>query len=80
VPFESLDNALDFARECAIRHIGLAIGIIGGEFVSSFLAPTKKLAAEAKDIFTHELGMPYFALFIGDKYSLRSVARWAILL
>jgi len=73
VPFESLDNALDFARECAIRHIGLAIGIIGGEFVSSFLAPTKKLAAEAKDIFTHELGMPYFALFIGDKYALRSV-------
>src|SRR5664280_2254995 len=73
VPFESLDNALDFARECAIRHIGLAIGILGSEFISSFLAPTKKLAAEAKDIFTHELGMPYFGLFIGDKYALRSV-------
>src|SRR5664280_611405 len=70
VPFESLDNALDFARECAIRHIGLAIGILGGEFVSSFLAPTKKLAAEAKDIFTRELGMPYLVLFIGDKYCL----------
>jgi hypothetical protein len=73
VPFESLEKALDFARECAIRHIGLAIGILGGEFVSSFLAPTKKLAAEAKDIFTKKLGMPYLVLFIGDRYALRSV-------
>jgi len=73
VPFVSLDNALDFARECATRHIGLAIGILGSEFVSSFLAPTKQLAADAKDIFTQELGMPYLVLFIGDKYALRSV-------
>jgi len=73
VPFVSLEKALDFARECATRHIGLAIGILGTEFVSSFLAPTKKLAAEAKDIFTHELGMPYLVLLIGDTYALRSV-------
>ena len=73
VPFESLEKALDFARECATRHIGLAIGILGGEFVSTFLAPTKKLAAEAKDIFTKKLGMPYLVLFIGDRYALRSV-------
>jgi len=73
VPFESFDNALDFARECATRHIGLAVGILGSEFISSFLAPTKKLAAEAKDIFTHELGMPYLVLIIGDTYALRSV-------
>lgn len=73
VPFESLENALDFVRECATRHIGLAIGILGGEFVSSFLAPTKKIAAEAKEIFTHELGMPYLVLLIGDAYALRSV-------
>lgn len=73
VPFESLEKALDFARECATRHIGLAIGILGGEFVSSFLAPTKKLAAETKDIFTKKLGMPYLVLFIGDRYALRSV-------
>jgi hypothetical protein len=73
VPFVSLDNALDFARECATRHIGLAIGILGSEFVSSFLAPTKKLAAEARDIFTQQLGMPYLVLLIGDRYALRSV-------
>ncbi len=73
VPFVSLENALEFARECAIRHIGIAIGILGSEFVSSFIAPTKKLAAEAKDVLTQELGMPYLVLIIGDKYALRSV-------
>ena len=73
VPFASLENSLDFARECAIRHIGLAIGVLGSEFISSFLAPTKKLAVEAKDVFTDKLGMPYLVLLIGDKYALRSV-------
>jgi hypothetical protein len=73
VPFASLDQAVDFGRDCAIRHIGLAIGILGSEFVSAFLAPTKKLAAEAKDVFTQKLGMSYFVLFIGDAYALRSV-------
>ena len=73
VPFSSLENALDFARECAIRHIGLAIGVLGSEFISSFIAPTKKLAFEAKDVFTDKLEMPYLVLLIGDKYALRSV-------
>ncbi len=73
VPFKSLENALNFAKECAIRHIGLAIGILGGEFISTFIAPTKKLAAEAKNVFAQKLGMPYLVLLIGDTYALRSV-------
>lgn len=74
VPFDSFENALDFSRDCALRRIGLAIGILGSEYVSSFLAPTKKLAAELKDVFTKKLGMPYLVLVIGDKYALRAVS------
>lgn len=73
VPFASLEGALDFARECSIRHIGLAIGILGIDFVSSFMAPTKKLAAAARNIFGEKLAMPYLALFIGDKYALGAI-------
>lgn len=73
VPFEALEKALEFSRECATRHIGLAIGILGSEFVSSFLAPTKKRAAEAKEVFAQILGMPYMVLLIGDRYAIRSV-------
>jgi hypothetical protein len=73
VPFAALADALAFARECATRHIGIAIGILGEEFVSSFIAPTKKLAGEARRIFSEKLGMPYLVLLIGDAYALRSV-------
>lgn len=75
VPFHSLEEALAFSRECAIRHIGLAIGMLGSDFVSTFLAPTKKLAVQTKDVFVHKLDMPYLVLLIGDAYALGSVRR-----
>ena len=73
VPCQSLADALDFAKECSVRHIGLAIGILGEDFISTFIASTKRRAAEARDIFARRLGMPYLVLLIGDKYALRSV-------
>ena len=73
LPFESLEAALSFTRDCARRHIGLAMGVLGNEFVASFLAPTVRLAADVKDVFTRQLNMPYLVLLIGDAYALRSV-------
>jgi hypothetical protein len=73
VPFDSLEGALDFARDCAMRRIGIAIGVLGGEYLSVFLSPTMKLAAEVKDIFRDKLKIEYLVLVIGDKFALRSV-------
>jgi hypothetical protein len=73
VPFESLDLALGFARECATRHIGLAIAVLGEEFMSTFLAPTMKRAADVRDVFTRKLGIRYLVLFIGDRHAVRAV-------
>jgi len=73
VPFESLDRALDFARDCAMRRIGLAIGVLGGEYISTFLSPTKKLAAEVKDTFKDKLKIEYLVLVIGDTYALSAI-------
>jgi hypothetical protein len=73
VPFDSLAKALDFSRECAIRRIGLAIGVLGGEYMSSFLAPTKKLAAETRDVFENKLGIAHLVLVIGDRYAIQNV-------
>ncbi len=73
VPFDSLEKALDFSRECAIRRIGLAIGVLGGEYMSSFLAPTKELAAEVRDVFENKLGIAYLVLVIGDRYAIQNV-------
>ena len=74
VPFDSLDGALRFARECAVRRIGLAVAVLGVEYASAFLALTRRTAAVVKDAFADRLGMPYLVLVIADKYAIRSVA------
>ncbi|HEX2945255.1 MAG TPA: FAD-binding protein [Clostridia bacterium] len=73
VPFASLGGALAFAEECAVRHIGLAIGILGSDFVSTFMAPSKKLAAAVKRVFEEKLDMPFVVLVIGDRYAMRAI-------
>jgi hypothetical protein len=73
VPFQSLDKALDFAKECAMRRIGLAIGVLGGEYISVFLSPTKQLAADVKGTFKDKLKIAYLVLVIGDKFALSSI-------
>ena len=73
VPFQTLSKAIDFIRDCSIRHIGLALGIVGAEYISTFLSPTKKSASEIKNIFTDKLDIPYLVVVIGDKYAIRSI-------
>ena len=74
VPFNSLEKAVAFAKECALRRIGLAIGILGLEYVSSFMAPTRQMAAEAREVFGNTLGIAHLVLVIGDAYAMRSVS------
>ncbi len=73
VPFETLSGAVSFIHECSIRHIGLAMGIVGTEYISTFLSPTIKSASEIKTIFAEKLGIPYLVVFIGDKYALNAI-------
>jgi len=74
VPFQTLDSALDFIKDCSVRHIGLALGIVGAEYISVFLSPIKKSASEIKDIFINKLGIPYLVVVVGDKYAIRSIS------
>ncbi len=73
VPFQTLENALDFIKDCAIRHIGLALGIVGTEYISVFLSPTKKMASEIKSIFVDKLNIHWLVVVIGDKYAIRTI-------
>ncbi|HEX7493928.1 MAG TPA: FAD-dependent oxidoreductase [Bacteroidales bacterium] len=73
VPFETLNNALDFIKECSLRHIGLALGVVGAEYISTFLSPTKKMASEIKNIFVDKLNIPWLVVVIGDKYAIRTI-------
>jgi len=73
VPFETLNNALDFIKDCSVRRIGLALGIVGVEYISTFLSPTKKMASDIKSIFTEKLNIPWLVVVIGDKFAIRSI-------
>ena len=74
VPFQSLDEAVAFSKECAKRRIGLAIGVLGIGYVSNFIAPTRELAMTVREILRDRLGISYLVLVLGDAYALRSVA------
>lgn len=73
VPFQNLSDAVKFIHECSTRHIGLALGIVGTEYISTFLSPTIQSASEIKTIFADKLGIPFLVVFIGDKYAIRAV-------
>lgn len=73
VPFQSLLKAMEFAKDCALHRIGLAIGILGADFVSTFIAPTKKLAQAAREAFEQKLDMNFLVLLIGDEYARNAV-------
>ena len=73
VPFETLEKAVAFSKECAARRIGLANGILGGGYISDFLSPTKRQAVQTRKVFEEKLGIKYLVLIIGDAYALRSI-------
>ena len=73
VPFETMDKALDFIKDCSVRHIGLALAIVGAEYISTFLSPTKKMASEIKNIFIDKLNIPWLVVVIGDKYAIHTI-------
>jgi hypothetical protein len=73
VPCGTLADALELARELAVRRIGLAIGVLGGEYISTFLAPTAELARGLKSLFAETLGIGYLVLVIGDTHARNAV-------
>jgi hypothetical protein len=75
IPFTSLEPALDFSRDCAMRRIGLALGVLGVEYLSTFLSPTRALAAEVRKAFRDKLKIEYLVLVIGDAYALDAVKK-----
>jgi hypothetical protein len=77
VPFSDFASAADFSRELSQRRIGLALAVLGMEYVSVFISPTLEIAHKAKHLLQHVLGMQYAVLVIGDRYSLDAVQRMA---
>ena len=75
IPFSSLEEAVTFARELNLRRIGLAIGVLGLHYVSSFLSPSQELAKMVRPALQDILGIRYAVLVIGDRHAREAIRR-----
>ncbi len=72
VPFSTFLDAVAYARELGRRRIGLAVGLIGIEYLATFIAPTADLAVKARRVFSQTLGIRYVVIVLGDRYALNA--------
>lgn len=72
VPFSDMQSAIGHAAKLNKRNIGLAIGVLGGEYLSTFISPTSELAKTLRNVFHKELGIEYLVVVLGNKYHLEA--------
>ncbi len=73
IPFADFPSATAFARDLSQRRIGLALAVLGLEYISTFIAPTAGVAREVKRSFRDDLGMEYAVLMVGDRFAAQAV-------
>ncbi len=77
VPFSDMQSAIDYAQKLNRRQIGLGIGVLGGEYLSTFISPTSELASTLRRVFRNELGIEYLVVVLGNKYHLQAAREMA---
>jgi len=75
VPFRHFGEALSFIREMGRRRIGLAVGLLGGEYLAALLAPSSDLARKVKHVLQQDLQIAYVVQIIGDSYDEDAVRK-----
>ncbi len=73
IPCSDFVEAAELARDLAQRRIGLALAVLGLEYISTFISPTKEIAHRIKHAFRHDLGLEYAVLMIGDRFDAQAV-------
>jgi len=73
VPFQNRSAAVKFARELAARRLGTGLGVLGTEYISTFLSPSPDLARQARSLFAEDLGIGALVLVLGDRHTLQAI-------
>ncbi|MFC1608133.1 FAD-binding oxidoreductase [Candidatus Latescibacterota bacterium] len=68
VPFETIEQALSFTRELSMKRIGSGIGILGVEYISSFMSPTGEIDKKLHTFLQETIGLGYLVLVIGTAH------------
>jgi len=77
VPFADFDAAVAFARELGRRRLALALAVLGGHYISTFMSPSKELAAKVKSVLPDMLGIKYLVFAVADAYGRDAIRKIA---
>lgn len=73
VPFAEFDEAVRFVQDLSRRRIGLALGVLGGHYLSTFMSPSAALAEELRSSLSETFGMRYAVFLVGDRFARQAV-------
>jgi len=78
VPFASLEGAVRFARELSVRRIGLAIAVLGGHYLATFVSPSPEVAVRLKESLSQVLGIEYVVFVVADAYGRDAIRKMGV--
>ncbi len=77
VPFAGFGEAVAFARELSQRRIALALAVLGGQYISTFMSPSQSLSDAIKRVVPDVLGIKYLVLAVVDAHGRSAIAKMA---
>ena len=73
IPFSHFGEAVSFARELNLRKIGLASGVLGLHYISTFMSPSQDLALKVSKTLRETLEIEHAVLVIGDRHARKAI-------
>ncbi len=73
LPFESLEDAVDFSLDLAKKNIGVSLAILSSKYFSDFICPTNEIAHSFEHIITKYFRINYIVDIICDSKDKRYV-------
>lgn len=77
VPFADFDKAVTFARELSQRRIALALAVLGGHYISTFMSPSQGLSDKIKHVMPEVLGIRYLVFAVADTHGREAIKKMA---
>ncbi len=77
IPFEQLEDAVDFAVNLAQRNIGLSLAVLSSKYFSDFICPTDEIARNFEYVMRTHLKIHYIVDIIGDTCDCRYIEEHA---
>ncbi|HYA48905.1 MAG TPA: FAD-binding oxidoreductase, partial [Burkholderiales bacterium] len=77
VPFADFDRAVAFARDLSQRRIALALAVLGGHYISTFMSPSQELSDKIKHVLPDVLGIKYLVFAVADSHGLAAIRSMA---